>query len=313
MGSFIARRLISGAVLLVVITTLAFLLLYAGGGDIARKIMGDQATQEAVAQEARELALNRPVLSQYSDWLRHAVQGDLGVSWFNGQQVTRAVTTRLSVTLSLVIGAITVAALLAILLGVTAALRRGWADRVIQVGAVIAQAIPNFLVALFLVLVFAINLKLFRATGYVQPATNIGRWINSITLPVAALCIGSTASVTQQIRGSVIDTLRQDYVRTLRARGLSFRRTIFKHVLRNAGGPALAVLAVQFVGMLGGAVIIEQVFAIPGLGQISVLATQQGDIPLVMGLVLVMAVIVVIVNLAIDLIQGWLNPKVRLR
>jgi peptide/nickel transport system permease protein len=118
--------------------------------------------------------------------------------------------------------------------------------------------------------------------------------------------------VTQQIRGSVIDALRQDYVRTLRSRGLSANRVIYKHVLRNAGGPALAVLAVQFVGLLGGAVIVEQVFAIPGLGQTAVTATNQGDIPLVMGLVVVTAIIVVVVNLVIDILQGFLNPKVRL-
>jgi peptide/nickel transport system permease protein len=118
--------------------------------------------------------------------------------------------------------------------------------------------------------------------------------------------------VANQIRGSVTDALRQDYVRTLRSRGLSYNKVVFKHVLRNAGGPALAVLAVQFIGLLGGAVIVERVFAIPGLGDIAVGATSQGDIPMVMGLVVVVAAIVVIVNLLIDLLQGWLNPKVRL-
>ena len=118
--------------------------------------------------------------------------------------------------------------------------------------------------------------------------------------------------MVQQVRGSLIDALRQDYVRTLRARGLSFNRVVYKHVLRNAGGPALAVLAVQFIGLLGGAVIVEQIFALPGLGQITVAATGQGDIPVVMGVVVATAAIVVTVNLIIDLAQGWLNPKVRL-
>ena len=127
-----------------------------------------------------------------------------------------------------------------------------------------------------------------------------------------ALSIGMMAGVAQQVRSSVIDALRQDWVRTLRSRGISERSVLFKHVLRNAGGPALSVLALSFVGLLGGAVIVEQVFGIPGLGQISVLATSEGDIPLVMGLVVAIGVIVIVVNLVIDLLQGFLNPKARI-
>ncbi|NTV39771.1 MAG: ABC transporter permease, partial [Demequinaceae bacterium] len=137
-------------------------------------------------------------------------------------------------------------------------------------------------------------------------------WLATITLPVLALSVGAVAAVAQQVRGSVIDAMRQDWVRTLRSRGIPEGRVIYKHVLRNAGGPALAVLALQFVGLLGGAVIVEQMFAIPGLGQVSVLATSQGDIPLVMGLVVAIGIVVVIVNLIIDVAQGLLNPKVRL-
>jgi peptide/nickel transport system permease protein len=133
-----------------------------------------------------------------------------------------------------------------------------------------------------------------------------------VTLPIAALAIGAIAAVAQQVRGSVVDAMSRDYVRTLRSRGLSSNSVIYKHVLRNAGGPALAVLAVQFIGLLGGAVIVEQVFALPGMGQLTVSATTQGDIPVVMGVVIAFAVIVLIVNLLIDLAQAALNPKVRL-
>ena len=136
--------------------------------------------------------------------------------------------------------------------------------------------------------------------------------ISTVTLPVIALSIGLVAGVAQQVRSSVIDALRQDWVRTLRSRGVSERSVLFKHVLRNAGGPALSVLALSFVGLLGGAVIIEEVFGIPGLGQVAVLATSDGDVPLVMGLVVGIGVIVILVNLAIDLLQGFLNPKARI-
>lgn len=312
MLSFVARRLISGVVLVFVISTVAFLLLYLGSGDIARRILGESATQEGVAQKAHSLGLDRPLLAQYGDWLTNALAGNLGTSWFTGQDVSAAVTSRLAVTLSLVLGATLLSAVVAVVLGVLAATRRGWLDRLVQVLSILGFAIPGFLVALALVIVLAINLHWFRPTGYVPLTTSATGWLATATLPIVALALAGIAGVTQQVRGAVIDNLRQDYVRTLRSRGLPASRVIFKHVLRNAGGPALAVLAVQFIGMFGGAVIVEQVFAIPGLGQVAVTATEQGDIPLVMGLVVVSAALVVVVNLLIDVLQGWLNPKVRL-
>jgi peptide/nickel transport system permease protein len=310
--NFVARRLLSGVVLLFVISTLAFFLLYLGSGDIARRILGQAATQEGVAQKARSLGLDRPILVQYGDWLGNAVTGHFGASWFTGQEVSVAVTSRLGVTLSLVLGATVLSAVVAVALGVLAATRRGWLDRVVQFLSILGFAIPGFLVALGLVLLLAINLGWFSPTGYVAFTTSPAGWFATATLPILALSLAGVASVTQQVRGAVIDNLARDYVRTLRSRGIPASRVLFKHVLRNAGGPALAILAVQFVGMFGGAVIIEQVFAIPGIGQIAVTATGQGDIPLVMGVVVVTAALVVVVNLLIDVLQAWLNPKVRL-
>jgi peptide/nickel transport system permease protein len=309
--SFVLRRLASGVALVVALTSITYLLLYLSGGDIARTILGEQATAETVALKKQELGLDQPLLTRFGDWLGNAVQGDLGVSWFTGQPVTDAITSRLAVTLSLVIGATIVSAVLAVALGVIAATRRGWADRAVQVLSVLGFAVPGFLVAVGLVLVFAIQLGWFNPTGYVQFADSPTGWLSSVTLPVIALSVGSIAGVAAQIRGSMIDALRLDYVRTLRSRGLSERSVVYKHVLRNAAGPALSVLAIQFVGLIGGAVIVETIFAIPGLGQVAVGATSQGDIPLVMGLVLATVVIVVVLNLVVDLLQGWLNPKVR--
>jgi peptide/nickel transport system permease protein len=310
---FVLRRLAAGVVLVMVITTVTFFLLHLGGGNIARRILGQQATAATVQQKAHELGLDRPVLTQFGDWVSHAVRGDLGSSWFTGQTVANAITSRLSVTLSEVIGATVLTAVVSVVLGIVAATRRGWADRVVQVLSVLGFAIPGFLLALGLVTVFAIDLHWFKPTGYTAITASPSAWLSSITLPVIALSLGSIAGVAGQIRGSVIDALRQDYVRTLRSRGLSEARVVGKHVLRNAAGPALSVLAVQFVGLLGGAVIVETIFAIPGLGQVAVGATGQGDIPLVMGLVVATAIIVVILNRIVDLLQGWLNPKVRIQ
>jgi peptide/nickel transport system permease protein len=309
---FILRRLISGVVLLFVVSALAFALLYANSEDIARRILGQNASQELVDRKTAELGLDRPLWQQFGDWLTHAIRGDFGRSWFTGELVASGVSSRLTVTLSIVLGATILAAVVAVGLGVLAAVRGGWVDRVVQVVSVIGFAVPGFLLALGLVLLFAIELGWFKATGYIPITTSATGWLSSVTLPVIALALGTIAVVTQQVRGSVTDGLTRDFVRTLRSRGLGMRRVVLRHVLRNAGGPALAVLAVQFIGLLGGAVIVEQVFAIPGLGQLAVSSTVKADIPMVMGLVLVTALIVVAVNLLIDLLQAALNPKVRL-
>lgn len=309
---FVLRRLAAGVVLVFVISVLAYTLLYLGGGDIARRILGQNATQETVDQKAAELGLDQPLLTQFWDWLTSALSGDLGRSWFNGQLVATGVTSRLAVTLSIVIGATLIAAIVSVVLGILAARKGGWIDNVIQFFSVVGFAIPGFLIALVLVIVFAINLKWFKATGYVPFTESPSGWVASVTLPIIALSIGAIATVAQQIRGSVLDAEGRDYVRTLRARGLSTNRVVYKHVLRNAGGPALAVLAVQFIGLLSGAIIVEQIFALPGIGQLTVAATVAGDIPIVMGVVIAFAVIVVVVNLLIDIAQAALNPKVRL-
>lgn len=312
MLSFIARRLLSGVLLLAVITVVAFSLLYLNSANIARRILGQNATEEVVARKTQELGLDRPLFVQFGDWLSSAITGDLGRSWFNGQLVSVSLGGRLSVTLSIVIGTTIITAIVSVLLGVLAARRGGWVDALVQFLTVLGFAIPGFLIALYLVLIFSVNLHWFKATGYTPITDSFGGWVSSVTLPIIALAVGATASVTQQVRGAVLDAQSRDYVRTLRSRGLSERSVMYKHILRNAGGPALAVLALQFVGMLGGAVIVEQIFALPGIGQLSVTATSAGDIPVVMGLVVAFAVIVIIVNLAIDLAQAALNPKVRL-
>lgn len=311
MLAFVLRRLSSGLALVVAIAVAAFFLLYAAAGDTARQLLGLTATQQAVDQKARELGTDRPLTTQFFDWAGHALQGDLGSSWFSGQPVLDAISSRLPVTLSVVLGATLLTAVLGTVLGVVAARRGGWADVVVQLLAVIGFAIPGFILAVGLAIIFAIQLGWFAPTGYVNLSDSPTGWLSSVTLPVIALSIPGVAGIAAQVRNSVQGVLRLDWVRTLRSRGLSERRVVYTHVLRNAAGPALSVLGLQFVGLLGGAVFVEQIFVLPGIGQILVSATAQGDVPLVMGLVLVTAVLVVLVNLLVDLLQGWLNPKVR--
>ncbi|GGF34187.1 ABC transporter permease [Microbacterium sorbitolivorans] len=312
MLTFLAKRVLSGLVLIALIPSLAFVLMRAGSADVARQILGQTASEEQVAARAEALGLDRPLLTQYLDWAGNALRGDLGVSWFTNEPVSQAMATRVPATLSLVIVTTIVAAIIAVALGLAAAYYGGWLDNVLQVLSIVGFALPGFWLALMLVLWFAIDNPIFPATGYVSITDGIGGWARSITLPVTALAVGAVTATAQQVRGAVRDVLQQDWVRTLRARGISRGSLIFKHVLRSAGVAGLTVLGLQFIGLLGGAVFVERVFAIPGMGQVLVTSTSQGDLPLVLGVVLVTTVIVVIVNIVIDLGVGFFNPKARL-
>ncbi len=312
MLKYVAKRLASGVVLIAVISTVAFILLIVGAGNVGRTKLGVNATQEQVAKYNDDLGLNDPVVTQYLRWAGNAVRGDLGNSWFGAETVTKTLSQRIPVTMSIVGGSLLVAAVLAIVLGIAAAVAGGRVDKSVQILGLLGFAIPGFLIAEALVTIFAVHWHLFRATGYTSWGDSITGWLRSVTLPIVSLAFASLASLALQIRGQVRDTLDLDFVRTLRSRGLSPNRVVYKHVLRNAGGPALSILGVQFIGLLGGAVIVEMIFAIQGLGQVAVNSATKGDVPLVMGLVLFTAVLVVIVNLVVDLVTALLNPKVRL-
>ncbi|MFJ6513370.1 ABC transporter permease [Streptomyces sp. NPDC091406] len=311
MLNFIARRIAAGALLLLVISLLSYLLLSIPDLDVGRQLLGQGADQAAVDAKNASLGLDRPVLVQYADWLAHAVRGDLGTSWFTSEDVATTVSSRLPVTASLMVGVTLVATVVSFLLGVWAGVRRGAVDRFVQVLGVVGYALPGFLVTLVIVLVFAVNLNWFPAIGYTPFAASPSGWLSTITLPVLSLSVASVAGVSQQVRGAVIDVLRQDYVRTLRARGLPMSRIVFRHVLRNASAPALSVLGMQFVGLLGGAVLVEQIFGLPGIGSMTVTYTTRGDVPVIMALVMLTVVGVVLINLLVDVMIGWLNPKAR--
>lgn len=311
MVTFILRKIASGVVVLAAISFLTYFLLYFSSANIARNILGEFASQEQVAAKEIELGLDQALLPRFFSWAGSALSGDLGTSWFTSEPVARALMTRLPVTLAVVITSIIFIAIIATAIGMAAAVKRGWIDKAVQGAAVIGDAIPSFVMAIILVTVFAIQLKMFPATSSISPDSGASAWALSLALPVLAIVINGVTSAAQQIRSAVIKQLEKDYVRTLRSRGISEREILFKHVLRSAAPAGLTVLSLQFIGMLGGVVIIEQIFALPGMGALAVQSTTMGDIPLVMGVVLYTVVIVIVVNLLVDLINGWLNPKVR--
>lgn len=311
MLSFILKRLGAGLVLVFVISSLTFVMMRSTGLDVARSILGQTATAEQVAAKKAELGLDRPVLSQYGEWLGGLFRGDLGSSWYTGNAVATSIADRIPVTLAIVIGGLLLSAILSVLLGVAAALRGGWLDRVVQIGAVFGAAVPSFLVALLLTYFIAVEWKLLPATGFVKFSESPSGWLASIALPSIALAVGATAGTAQQIRGAMVDVLRMDYIRTLKARGIPNRSLLFKHALRNAAPAGLTVLALQFIAMVGGAVVVEKVFGLVGVGTMANTAASNGDSPELMGVVLVMVTIVVVVNILMDIAYGALNPKVR--
>lgn len=308
---FVLRRVAAAVVLVGVVSLISFLLTWFSPGDPARSILGVSASAEQIAAKRSELGLDQNVLTAYTQWLVHAVTGDLGSSWFNNQPVSEAVATRLPVTLSITVVAIVLAGAIGISLGLWAATRRGVVDSAIQPFAVLGFAIPNFIVAIVLITLFAISLRLLPATGWVDFSADPAAWARSMVLPVAALAVGATAAVAQQTRNAAIVTLQQDYIRTLRGRGLGSGSIYFRHVLRNSAPVALTVLSLQFVGLLSGAVVIEYMFALPGIGALTAGAATSGDQPLIQGAVITIVIAVVLVNLLMDLAYVWLNPKVR--
>ncbi|MDQ4490144.1 ABC transporter permease [Sinomonas sp. ASV486] len=308
---FILKRLVSGLIVLLTVSVLTFVLLYFSSGSIARNIVGDQATPEQVAAKAHELGLDEPLAARYFSWLGNALQGDLGTSWFTSEPVAHAIGNRLPITMTMVFVAMAFIAVIAALIGVAAAVKRGWVDRVVQVGAVLGDAIPGFVIGIILVTFLAIKLQLFPATSTIAPDAGVDAWVASLTLPVLALVLNGVTGGAQQIRSAVIKQLERDYVRTLRSRGIGEGEILFKHVLRSAAPAGLTVLSLQLIGMLGGVLIIETIFALPGLGPMAVSSTSLGDLPVVMGVVMYTVVVVIIVNLVVDLLNGWLNPKVR--
>jgi peptide/nickel transport system permease protein len=307
------KDLVRSLGVLLVVSFATFTLMFGNGPGIARAVLGLQAKPADIQREVAALGLDRPLLVQYADWVRHAVTGDLGRSFYTHESVTGALANRVPVTLAVVLLALLLTAVVSVLLGVTAAVRGGWVDRVVQFLSVLGTAVPAYVVAIVLVFAFAVQWRLLPATGYASPDRGLTAWAESVTLPVVALAVGAVAGVAAQFRTAMLDALSRDYVRTLRARGVRERDVIFRHVLRNAAAPGLTALSLTMIGLLGGAVFIEQTFALPGMGQLATSAGQVSDVPLVMGAVLVTTLIVLAVNFLGDLAVTLLNPKARTR
>jgi peptide/nickel transport system permease protein len=307
----IGRRLALSIPLLIGVTAATFLLVALIPGNVAREILGPTATQAQYLQLKHALGLSQPLPVRYWHWLTAALRGDLGASAFSGESVTSLLDSRLGVTLDLVVLATILASLLGITLGIAGALLSGTVGRAIDSISLLGMALPEFVLGLVLVALLAVTIEIFPATGYVPFAQSPGEWARSMVLPVVTLSVPSLAIIAKQTRDSMRDVLGRPFIRTLQAAGVPRRSILFKHALRNAAIPVATVIGLVFIGILGGSILVEDVFAIPGLGGLAVQATTQHDVPLILGTVVYFTVIVVLMNLLVDLAYGWLDPRVR--
>lgn len=314
MLQLILRRVLIMVVVLFLVSVIVFSLIALVPGDPAVTLAGENASQEQIAATRAQLGLDDPVLVQYGRWAGGAVRGDLGESLFSSQEVTETIMQRMPVTLSLTAGAVLFALLLGVPAGIASAVWRGrWPDRLLGLGAASALAMPNYFVAMLLVLYFAIWHHWLPATSFVPLTEDAWLWFKHLILPWVTLGIASGAVIARQLRSSLIGVLGQDYVRTARAKGLRGRSVIFKHAIKNAAIPVITVLGTQIAFLLGGSVIVERVFGMPGVGELAITAVLQRDLPVIQGVVVMVTVIVLVANLFVDLAYGYLNPKVRVR
>jgi|HigsolmetaAR202D_1030399.scaffolds.fasta_scaffold33632_2 peptide/nickel transport system permease protein len=314
MLKFLSYRLLATIPTLLIVSVLAFALMHLLPGSMARLIVGDTATPEQVAEVEARLGLDDPLPAQYVRWTTDALRGDFGESLVTqpGRSVTAMLSESLPPTLSLAGMSILIMVGVGIPLGVAAAARSGgFLDRAITVATSVWLAIPTFWMAILLVRWFAAELGWFRSFGYTGLSKSFTGWLGSVILPSIALAGSSAAIIARQTRGAMIETLQADYVRTALARGVSRRGVLFRHALRNALVPVVTMIGIQSAFVLGGSLIVEQVFGIAGLGRLATGAVLNQDVPVLQAFVVVMALMVILVNLLVDVAYGFLNPKVR--
>jgi peptide/nickel transport system permease protein len=307
---FIARRLLLTIPVLFVMSVIVFSIVRLIPGDPAHTMLGFHATPTAVAEINRQLRLDDPLPVQYWHWIVGVLQGDLGIDFVSREQVSHLITSALPVTLELAIGSLLVGVALGLPIGILAARGRRAAKLGSDGFVVAGTAIPDFWMGLMLVLLFSTTLALLPPSGYVSLAEDPGLNVQYFLLPVLALGIGQAAYFARVTRAAVEDALRAPYVLLLRAKGVSERGILWRHALRNAAPPIVTVIGIQFGVLLGGAIVIETLFSLPGEGRMLVSAIGARNYVVVQGAVLVIATLFILVNLLTDLIVGMLDPRI---
>lgn len=312
MVSYILRRLLQTVIVLVLVSLIVFSLMQIMPGDPALTILGQEATTEQVNALRQELWLDRPAHEQYLHWATNALQGQLGSSISYHESVLKLIATRLPITFHLGLVAFILSTFLSIPAGIVSAVRRGsWMDSLITVSANLAMAVPVFWLGILGIYLFALRLGWLPVQGYTSPTEDLALNTKQIIMPAVCLAITPLASLARQTRSSMLEVIRQDYIRTARSKGLRERAVIYGHALKNALIPVVTLLGMQVRNLVGGAVLVETVFNIPGMGRLLVSSVFNKDFVTVQGCVMVVAVVVALSNLAVDLSYGYLDPRIR--
>ena len=309
---FLARRLAATIPVLAIVAVLVFLMLRLTPGDPAAILAGDAANDEQIARIRAGLGLDRPIPVQFAIWAGHLLQGDLGESFYYKTQVTTLIAQRLEPTLSLAASTILVAVLVAVPLGVLAAWRfGGWLDRALMGFSVLGFSIPVFVLAYILIWIVSLKLGWLPVQGYQRLADGIGPWLRHLILPSLTLSVIYIALIARVTRASVLETLGEDYIRTARAKGLPEAKVLVRHALANAAVPIATIIGIGIALLIGGVVVTESVYAIPGLGRLTVDAVLARDFPTIQGVILLFSFAYVAVNLLVDLSYVFFDPRIR--
>jgi peptide/nickel transport system permease protein len=309
---YIARRVLSTIPVMAIVALFVFSLLYIAPGDPAAIIAGDQATPEQIAQIRVNLGLERPFLVRFTEWVWQILRGDLGISIFTSLPVTQLIKQRIEPTLSLMIVTLILSVAVAVPMGVIAAWKAGsLIDRLIMAFAVVGFSVPVFVVGYVLAYVFALELDWLPVQGYTPIAEGFWPWLQNLILPAISLGLIYIALIARITRATMLEVLSQDYIKTARAKGMGQRAILFIHALKNAAVPIVTVIGLGIALLIGGAVVTESVFVIPGLGRLTVDAILRRDYPVIQGIVLLFSFTYVLVNLGVDLVYTLVDPRIR--
>ncbi|ADU37654.1 MULTISPECIES: ABC transporter permease [Variovorax] len=312
MLNFLLRRGLATAPVLLIVAVIVFLLLRMTPGDPAAAIAGDGATVQDIERIRAQLGLDAPVVSQFFGWLGHVLRGDLGYSYFYKMTVTELIGQRLEPTLSVAALTVVLTVLIAVPLGVLAASRRGGRlDRFIMSASVLGFSVPVFVAGYLMIWLFSMQLGWLPSQGYNRIGEGVGPWLRNLVLPCVTLAVMYAALIARVTRAAVSEALTEDYVRTARAKGISERRMLIRHALANAAVPIATIIGLSVAGLIGGVVVTETIYAIPGLGQLTVDAVLSRDYPLIQGITLFFSLVYVVVNLLVDLSYLLLDPRIR--
>jgi peptide/nickel transport system permease protein len=312
MGAYIVRRLLSILPVMAVVAVFVFLLLHLAPGDPAAIMAGENATPDTIAQIREKLGLNEPLWKQFLVWIGALVRGDLGNSMYWGDPVATLIRQRAEPTISLAFTTILVAVTLALVMGVVAAARVGtWIDRLVMAFAVFGFSVPVFVVGYLLIFLFSVQLKWLPVQGYTPLAEGIGPWLHNLVLPSITLGLAYIALIARITRATMLDVLAEDYIRTAKAKGVAAAPLLLRHALKNAAVPIVTVVGIGVALLIGGVVITETVFNIPGIGRLVVDAIARRDYPIIQGVIILFSGIYVLVNLLVDLSYTLFDPRIR--